>query len=171
MTIKDREFEALVHAYSADVYRFAFWLCKNASLAEDMTQETFARAWKSIDCLVDDRAAKAWLITILRREIARHFSRKRPDTIPIQDLNNESLGATAGLSMQDNLVVHDAIFRLDVKYREPLLLQVLGGYNSQEIAKILELNPAVVLTRVFRARQKLRQALNPNTENSNVVQL
>ncbi len=171
MNNKDQEFEALVHAYSADVYRFAYWLCKNASLAEDMTQETFARAWKSIDGLVDDRAAKAWLITILRREIARHFGRKRVDTVPIQETNIERLGNSPGLNAAEQLELHDAIFKLDNKYREPLLLQVLGGYSSQEIGTILDLPPSVVLTRVHRARQKLRKALSPETEISNVVRL
>jgi len=171
MKLKDQEFESLVHAYSADVYRFAYWLCKSKSLAEDMTQETFARAWKSIDKLIDDRSAKAWLFTILRREIARHFSRKRLDTIPVQDIQAELPDRTQGLEAAERLALHDAITRLDDKYREPLILQVLGGYSSQEIGQILDLTPAVVLTRIFRARQQLRARLNPDIDDHNVVQL
>lgn len=171
MNTKQREFEALVHAYSADVYRFAYWLCKHPGLAEDMTQETFARAWKSIDSLKDDKVAKAWLMTILRREIARHYSRKQLDTISIDEINIEHLCHSDQLSEIDKLALHKALLMLDDKYREPLLLQVLGGYSGQEIAEILALSPNVVLTRVFRARQQLRQTLNPNTENANVVQL
>lgn len=171
MKLKDQEFESLVHAYSADVYRFAYWLCKNKSLAEDMTQETFTRAWKSIDKLIDDRSAKAWLFTILRREIARHFSRKRLDTIPMQDIHTELADKTQGMEAAERLALHDAIARLDDKYKEPLILQVLGGYRSQEIGQILELTPAVVLTRIFRARQQLRARLNPDIDDHNVVPL
>lgn len=170
MKLKDQEFESLVHAYSADVYRFAYWLCKSKSLAEDMTQETFARAWKSIDKLIDDRAAKAWLFTILRREIARHFSRKQLDTVPAQDLQIELID-TSGIGADDNFALHDAINKLDEKYSTPLILQVLGGYSSQEISNILDLTPAVVLTRVFRARQQLRASLNPDIDKHNVVSL
>ena len=171
MDIKNREFEALVRAYSSDVYRFAYWLCKRTDLAEDMTQETFARAWKSIDSLKDGKAAKAWLITILRREIARHYTRKQLDTVSIDDIDTGLMDHHHQLGEAEKLALHHALLMLDEKYKEPLLLQVLGGYSSQEIAEILSVTSNVVLTRVFRARQMLRQTLNPDTESSNVVRL
>jgi len=73
MQHKNRFFEQLVSAYANDLYRYAYWLCKQPTLAEDLVQETFARAWKSIESLKDEKAAKAWLITILRRENARLY--------------------------------------------------------------------------------------------------
>lgn len=64
MLTKQRRYDSLVRALHADVYRFAYWLCGDKHIAEDITQETFLRAWKSLDSLKDDKAAKAWLITI-----------------------------------------------------------------------------------------------------------
>lgn len=65
---KQRKYEALVRAYHRDLFRYAYWLCKDKSIAEDLVQETCLRAWKSLDSLQDEKAAKSWLITILRRE-------------------------------------------------------------------------------------------------------
>ena len=52
--------------------------------------------------------------------------------------------------------------RLDKDYRDPLLLQVIGGFSGKEIAGILDLNNNTVMTRLFRARSKLRNMLSPD---------
>src|SRR5690606_15752279 len=82
---KQERYEALVNELYQDVYRYAYWLCKNSALAEDLVQETFLRAWRSLDSLQNDKAAKAWLFTILRRENARLYERYRPDLVDIED--------------------------------------------------------------------------------------
>ena len=79
MTIKQKRYENLVHAYHGELYRFAYWLCQDRSIAEDLVQETFLRAWRSLDSLKDEMAVKPWLLTILRRENARRFERKQFD--------------------------------------------------------------------------------------------
>ncbi len=63
--------------FRADVFRFVYWLCRDRALAEDVVQETLLRAWRSLDSLGDDQAARPWLLTIARRELARVFERKR----------------------------------------------------------------------------------------------
>ena len=55
-----------------------------------MVQETCLRAWKSLDSLQDEKAAKSWLITILRRENARRFERKQFDLVDIDDYGNDA---------------------------------------------------------------------------------
>ena len=74
MMEKQKRYEALVRAFHADIYRYAYWLVKDKAVAEDIVQETFLRAWRSLDSLKDEKAAKSWLITILRRENARRRS-------------------------------------------------------------------------------------------------
>src|SRR5690554_7964324 len=83
---KRARYEALVDELYQDVYRYAFWLTRNQSVAEDLVQETFLRAWRSFDSLQKDAAAKAWLFTILRRENARMYERYRPELVDIDDV-------------------------------------------------------------------------------------
>ena len=157
---RQKRFETLVKAYSNDLYRFAYWLCSNHSVADDLVQETFLRAWKALDNLEDEKKAKSWLITILRRENARRFERKSFDLV---DIENVVVEDKANLSPEQSLEkqqLHQAIHNLDIEYREPLLLQTIGGYKTSEIAQLLKLNMNTVNTRLFRARNQLKQQLS-----------
>lgn len=155
MDNKQRQFEALVGAYAADLNRYAYWLCRQRELAEDLVQETFMRAWKSLDSLQDYTAAKSWLITILRREMARHFERRQLDLTSLDDDVMEQI-AIESADPTEIILLRQAMADLPLEYREPLLLQVIGGYSCDEIATELGIKPGAVMTRLFRARQKLR---------------
>ena len=74
---RQEKFEILVEGLSGDLYRYAYWMCRDRVQAEELVQETFLRAWKGIDSLREADSAKAWLFTIFRREYARQFERKR----------------------------------------------------------------------------------------------
>lgn len=165
MGSKQTRFEALVHALATDLYRYAVWLCRDQAQAEDLVQETFLRAWRSLDSLRDEKAAKGWLLTILRREHARQYERHVPERdheVDPDDLAGGSDSATAEIT-----ALRRAIAGLAEEYREPLLLQNLAGYSCAEIAQLLGLSPGAVMTRLFRARQKLRAALE-GSEATNV---
>jgi len=116
-------------------------------------QETFARAWKSWAELRDTNVAKAWLITILRNEMARSFSRNRP--LDIDAVAEADLPALP--SFEGDLEIAQIVNLLPETYREPLLLQVLGGFSCTEIAGMLATTEGAVMTRLTRARQALRQ--------------
>lgn len=152
---KRAEFEALVHSYSAELYRYAYYLSRDRLTAEDLVQETFARAWSGWMRLRDVKAAKKWLYTILRRENARLYERKRLDIVDDQDLDALETVSTADFA---DLEVRQALEALPPCYREPLLLQVVGGFTCDEIAKIMNLTPGATMTRLSRARLALRKA-------------
>lgn len=150
------QFEALVGAHADSLYRFAYWLCRDRARAEDLVQETFLRAWRGLAGLRDPAAAKSWLYTILRREHARHCERYQPVVVALDPDD------TAASSPNDVECwqLRRALQQLDAEYREPLLLQVLGGFSGEEIARMMNLSSAAVMTRLFRARQQLRHALS-----------
>ncbi|MER2494446.1 sigma-70 family RNA polymerase sigma factor [Catenovulum sediminis] len=166
MKEKQIQYEALVSAYHKDMYRYAYWLTHDQHIAEDIVQETFLRAWKSLDSLLDANAAKSWLITILRRENARRFERKQFDMTEYEEHNIHDDNADTEQNVEQQLLQRK-IANLPVEYREPLLLQVVVGFSGDEIAKQLELNKNTVMTRLFRARNMLKEALDSgNSERS-----
>lgn len=160
MTTKQTRYEALVKALHTDLYRFAYWLCHDKHVAEDLVQETFLRAWRALDSLKDEKAAKAWLITILRRENARRFERKRFDMSEYEESSIQDIKATSNEQNIENHWLREKIADLPEEYREPLVLQVLGGFSGEEIAGILSLNKNTVMTRLFRARNQLKDAVD-----------
>jgi RNA polymerase sigma-70 factor (ECF subfamily) len=159
MSARHHRFEALVGALLPDLYRYAYWLCRDRARAEDVVQETLVRAWRSLESLRDERSAKPWLITILRRELARSYERFQPELVDIDDHELTGDLGESGEQASDAAAVRRAIARLEPEYREPLVMQVLLGYSIEEIAQAMEMNPATVLTRLFRARKKLAAVL------------
>ena len=161
VSTRHAQFEALVRACAADLYQFAYWLCGDAHQAEDLVQETFARAWRSLHTLRESSAAKGWLFTILRREHLRGVA--GPRAVEDEGVDVELLEAAdpaPGPERQEAARhLRRALLALPAAYRTPLLLQVLGGYSCREIARTLGLGENAVMTRLFRARQRLRQAL------------
>lgn len=151
-----RQFEQTVRAYGADLYRYAYWLCRDRFVAEDLVQQTFERAWKHWHDLQDVDCVKSWLITILRHEHARLYQRKRLDTV---DDDPETLDLPAGIQADSQLELEQMMEVLPLAYREPLLLQTLGGYSCSEIAALLCTTEGAVMTRLTRARHALRAHL------------
>jgi RNA polymerase sigma-70 factor (ECF subfamily) len=147
----------LFESLRPDLLRFAQWLARDRAVAEDIVQESMLRAWRSRDALKEPAAARAWLLTIVRREHARLYERKRLELVSLEEVA-ELVDASqpAGGPDGDLLALRYAIMKLPIDYREPLVLQVLGGFSTEEIARELGLSPTAVLTRLFRARNKLR---------------
>jgi len=154
-----RRFDQLVTVYHADMYRYAAWLCRDKSIAEDVVQESMLRAWKSLHALRDDAAAKQWLLTIVRRENARYFERKRLETVDIDNLTASQAALLAEEPDQELSDLRESIYELEDDYREPLVLQVLMGYSTSEIGELMGLKQGAVLTRLHRARLKLKEGV------------
>lgn len=161
--MKRERFQALCQTLRPDLLRFAFWLSRDPVLAEDLVQETMLRAWKAQDSLKDEAAAKPWLLTIVRREYARSFERKRLPTVDIDELVAHEEAGLATSEATELAELRAAILKLPGDYREPLVLQVLMGYSTAEIADLLGLSTAAVLTRLFRARKQLRALCGEDT--------
>ncbi len=156
---RKQRFDRLVGVWHRDMYRYAAWLCRDPAIAEDVVQEALLRAWKSLDGLRDEAAAKQWVLTIVRRENARYFERKRLETVDIDNLTASQVAMLAESSDSDLDDVRQAIYRLEDDYREPLVLQVLMGHSTREIAELMDIKPGAVLTRLHRARNKLKDEI------------
>ncbi|MEA3642416.1 MAG: sigma-70 family RNA polymerase sigma factor [Lamprobacter sp.] len=154
-----RSFEALAETYRHSLFKYAYRLCGNKEIAEDLVQDSLLRAWRSFARLQNPAAALGWMKTIVRRENARRFERIQPreSAMPTEELPAQH--AQDYDTSTDAFVLRRALRALPTEYREPLILQVLHGYSQQEIAARLGLSAAGAGTRLFRARQQLRAAL------------
>jgi RNA polymerase sigma-70 factor (ECF subfamily) len=150
----------MVGANAADLFRFAYWMTRNRSQAEDLVQETFARAWANWQALVNEKAAKKWLMTILHNEYARTFEKTRPEDGAVEFDEMTYPGVSGRESAID---MRQALERLPESLSEPLLLQVLGGFSGAEIGILLEVSEAAVMQRLTRARNALRSIIEPES--------
>lgn len=150
-------FGDLLESLRPEILRFAYWLARDRAIAEDIVQETLLRAWRSQGSLHDRGAARAWLLTIARREHARLYERKRLELVSLDEgLEDGHIVAGANFAEQEVEELRDAILKLPMGYRQPLVMQVLGGFTTAEIARELGLSLTATLTRLFRARNRLR---------------
>jgi RNA polymerase sigma-70 factor, ECF subfamily len=165
--VKDKQFESLVKSFYQQLYRYAYWTCRSQATAEDLVQETFARAWKNLDQLKDINAAKSWLYTILSRENARQFQRK---PLPMAELTEEWQLEQIADPKDDfsTMAMRRAIFNLDDTYREAMVLQIIGGLSTNEIASALKTNANTISTRLFRGRAELKKQLSANKQSTQI---
>ena len=160
MNDRRHRFETLVTALLPQLYRYAFWLGGDRASAEDVVQDALLRAWRSLDALEDECKARAWLLTIIRREHARAHAGRTVGFVDIDSLELADLGADAGAEAE-SADLRRLIARLEPAYREPLVLQVVLGLECREIAALLGLTQSTVLTRLFRARRSLAGFVAP----------
>ena len=149
------KFEDLYVTYAADVYRFAFWLAGDSTEAEDITSETFIRAWVRRDHIRTE-TLKAYLFTIARnvylgykRKNRRHVALEdvHPDPAPTPDRRVESR-----LELQMVQTVLQTLPEID---RAAFIMRVQHELPYVEIARALELSVSAAKVKVHRVRKKL----------------
>ena len=170
---RDRQlYEKLVRSYSGDVYRFAYRLCGDRDAADDLVQETFCEAWRSIGSLRDPARGKAWLLRIARYRNAhtvRDRSRRVWAKLDIDQLNQipDRAGPDVLAKLSDQELLQIALEALEERYKEPFLLVFLEDFTCREAAELLDIPLGTVLSRIHRARQFLRRfirQLDPTSE-------
>jgi RNA polymerase sigma factor (sigma-70 family) len=146
------DFRTLYQRYSADVFRFALYLSGNRSDAEDITSETFVRAWTS-SARIRTNTVKGYLFTIARNLYLQGLRRSRRHVElhePIQDPGVDPL-ANAERKAQLRAVLA-RLRELPEMDRSALLLRAVEGLTYQEIAQALGISLAAVKTKIHRVR-------------------
>jgi RNA polymerase sigma-70 factor (ECF subfamily) len=152
------EFNRLVTDHGPTMYRMAFRMVGDRHEAEDQVQETFRSAWKSRGLFKPGGSERAWLAAILRRRVADHWRRPRPPAVLPGDRNIET-GYPGDDPARDEFAdeMQHALQQLPDHLRETLLLVVVAELTHQEAADMLEIPLGTVLSRVSRARKRLRE--------------
>ncbi len=160
MALSQAEFCRLVDEHGAVLYRTAFRLVGDRHEAEDIVQETYRSIWKSRFRYRSDLGERAWMISILRRRVADRWRRRRLPTV-LAGETPPDVATTIEDPLQDQYTdeMQKALGALPPELRETLLLVVVSGLTHQEAANELGIPLGTVLSRVARARSRLRAAL------------
>src|SRR5208283_4821580 len=156
------EFNGMVADHGPAMYRLAYRLVGDRHEAEDVVQEAFRSAWKSRNLFRPDGSSRAWLASILRRRVADHWRRPRPPSLVADDQRLE-IELPANDPCRDELTdeMQQALERLPVELKETLILVVVAELTHQEASEMLGVPLGTVLSRVSRARNRLREYLAP----------
>jgi RNA polymerase sigma-70 factor (ECF subfamily) len=142
------------------LYRIAYRMVGDRHEAEDLVQEAFRSAWKGRKNYQAGRGDRAWLASILRRRVIDRWRRHAPPNVLPSDSALE-----IGVEGDDPLAadytdeMQHALGQLPAELRETLLLVVVGELTHQEVADMLDVPLGTVLSRVSRARKRLREVL------------
>jgi RNA polymerase sigma-70 factor (ECF subfamily) len=172
-----REFEEVALVHRERLYRLALRLCRNGTDAEDLVQEALLRAFRCFDRFTRGTNCLAWLATILRNTFINHVTRDRR-MVPLGDeaaieraLAARDSGRRAPTPEEEFFghVIDDrrlaaALDGLPWRFREVLFLADVDGLAYREIAQRCELPVGTVMSRLFRARRRLRRALQGRGE-------
>jgi len=158
-------FEALMLPHLDAAQNLAKWLLRNEQDAQDVVQEAYLRAFKSFSGFHGSNG-RAWLLTIVRNtsytlmkknravDLTTTFDEERHAT------DHESTSPAALLEqIEDAELVRESMDQLAVEFREILVLRHLEGLSYKEIADIAQIPPGTVMSRLARARGKLKECL------------
>ena len=173
---EEEAFDEFVTRYTANVYALIFRLTENAEEAQDLTQETFLRAFKAIKNFRGDADLKTWLYRIAVNESRNRFRwwkrRKSNVTISLDAETNyhetplseriaddSANPETETLRRERELALRKALNELSTNFREVIILRDIEGLSYEEVAAALETNVGTVKSRIARGREELRKKL------------
>ncbi len=149
------DFHDIYERYSADVYRFAVYLCGDPSRAEDIASETFMRAWTAPGG-IQQATIKAYLFTIARNLYLQDLRKSKRLTELSDELYDRSSDVQTRAEHKAELgLVLDALQLLPEKDRAALLMRTQDEMSYEEIAGALAITLSSVKVKIHRARQKL----------------
>lgn len=168
-------FDILVQRYRDSLFRFVYHNLRQKEDAEDITQESFVRAYLSLYQLKDNRLFKSWLFKIalnLIRDNERLAKRKHTISLDSLEGDREFFADAGDAEVEGNLEREELRKRLEkeitslpIELREAITLRDLQGFSYEEIARLLRCSLGTVKSRLFNARKMLREKLRDILED------
>jgi RNA polymerase sigma-70 factor (ECF subfamily) len=160
-------FEELAMPLFERLYNFAHWLTQNREEAEDLVQETYAKALRGFRSFQQGTNFRAWIFQILRNTfLTSRTGLKVAATVPLEVGGEEEIipaghdtPETILLQRSDQRLVQEALGKLPVPYREVLLLCEFEEMSYQEISMTLAVPIGTVMSRLSRARKALKASV------------
>jgi RNA polymerase sigma-70 factor (ECF subfamily) len=170
------QFEETTFCYMEQLFRLAYSRIGNTQDAEDIVQETYLKAYRAYGGLRQRESIKSWLTRILLNTV-RDYQRKgmrSVSTVDISDMEEDSVHEPSQIGPEEQLCrdeIDPSLFKalqaIPVTFLTPLLLREIYGATYDEIADTLDIPVGTVMSRLFRARCLLRNALLPELSSDN----
>ena len=169
------EFERLAMPLFAPLYNLAQWLTQDRSEAEDLVQETYAKALKGFDSFQPGTNFRAWMYRILRNTfLTSRTGLKAAKTVSLDDEDDPQSASPATTETPESILlaradydaIQAALQQLPVTYREIILLCDVEEMSYREIAEALTIPMGTVMSRLARARKAMRQLLADKTQGA-----
>ena len=161
----DEIFEQLILPESDIMYRVALSLTHNRADAEDLVQESLLRAYKAIRTF-DGRYPRAWVLTIVRNTERNRHRRRRPQLLADPEIPDDLVPASSADAVELRAEYHElggaiaqAVATLPFNFRQVVQLVDIDGLTYQEAAELIEVPLGTVMSRLHRARRRLRELL------------
>ncbi len=167
-------FESVAMPHLDALYNTAYRMARNAEDAEDLVQETYFKAYRSFDQFTPGTNLKAWLFKILRNTFINEYRKRQAKPVASDfaeiegalesQVRTDSAGQIKNpeeeiLDASFDEGVQNALDRLPPDYRMAVLLADLEGFSYKEIAEILDIPVGTVMSRLYRGRKLLEEAL------------
>ena len=159
-------FEEIVRLYQRRVYGVALRIVRVHDVADDVTQEAFLRAWRSLERFELGRPFGPWVCRIAANLAVNHVRSPRAREEGLPEGHSETMAREPGplgalLDAEGAQVLEAAMGQLKAEQRAVLVLRAVEELSYAEIAETLGISPGTVMSRLFRARERLAQALRP----------
>ena len=157
-------FAALIERYWDRLYRWICRLTRDAVVAEDITQETFLKAFAAVGRFQPGSNFRAWLFRIAHNNFVNQRRAVRHNRQPlVPEVAEEPTGPVGEtLSREALRLIADAVAKLPSDFRAALTLRVEEGLSFRDIAEVMGITEETARWRVFKARQKLMTVLSPD---------
>lgn len=158
-------FETVLAAHHSEIHRYLLRVTARASDADDLSQETFLRAWRAYRALDGDANVRAWLFTIATNLARNHFRserRRRNAHAGVQAVRRESDGAgpdTEAVYKETRTQLDRVVAALPVKQRAAFVLRKVHDLDYEAIARSLDCTAETARAHVFQALRKVRRGL------------
>ncbi|WP_334293612.1 sigma-70 family RNA polymerase sigma factor [Anaerocolumna aminovalerica] len=155
------EFEEIYSEYFEDVYRYVLCLCRNESIAEDITQETFFKALKNIDSFKGDCKMSVWLCQIAKNSYFSYLKKEQNNFERFEDIVDIFDAGFEQILVDDDSAfeIHKLLHNLEEPYKEVFTLRFFGDLPFLKIAELFGKTESWARVTYHRARIKLKEKL------------
>ena len=156
------DFEKVFQKYKGFIYKYLLKLCRDESLAEELTQETFFRAYMNISSLRDENKISVWLCQIAKNTYFAWYNEQKKH-VKLE----ESMEIKGSVDIEQQFVDKElsekalaCLHKLDEPYKEVFMVTVLGQVSLKDISRIFGKSESWARVTFYRAKQKLAERMN-----------